>query len=133
MRLVCHLIPSDGADPFLASPKGETALELAVLAGSLKIVRRFDQEALFAGDVEMMASAVGGNIKYVNIGILFTPLLPLPSVDQDGRHVSRFQAQICRHHAVSGLPPHNRLWTLPEPCPLTALAAEGAAAAVGAL
>jgi hypothetical protein len=48
---------SDGADPFLASPKGVTAMELAVLAGSSKIVRRFDQEALFAGNVDMMASA----------------------------------------------------------------------------
>ena len=43
----------DGSDPFVASPKGATAMELAVLSGSAKIVRRFESKALFAGDVDV--------------------------------------------------------------------------------
>ena len=49
----------DGANPFLANSHGETPMELAVLAGAIKLVHIFERHALFVGQVEVQVSCEG--------------------------------------------------------------------------
>lgn len=58
-HLFSTLCVLDGANPFLGNSHGETPMELAVLAGAIKLVHIFERHALFVGQLEVQVSCEG--------------------------------------------------------------------------
>ena len=59
---------ADGADPFVADLRDRTPLQAAVLHGSVKLVRRLERQAMFAGEVDIRVGVGEGGQVVIGVG-----------------------------------------------------------------
>mmetsp|Transcript_8973 Transcript_8973/g.19205 ORF Transcript_8973/g.19205 Transcript_8973/m.19205 type:complete len:546 (+) Transcript_8973:118-1755(+) len=102
-----ELLLQYGANPFMANPSGATAMDLAVLAGAGNIIRRFEQQALFVGSVDMKwATMAGLSSSYKQRHVVVMDHLPCPKE----REPTVRRKQLWVYKDLQSVNPRCRLW-----------------------